>query len=69
MYEAATGQLPFDGPDVVSVAMKQVNEAPVPPRQINPDIDPQFEAHHHDARSQKNPERALRNRKRDEARD
>ena len=43
LYEAATGKLPFDGPDVVSVAMKQVNEAPVPPRQINPEIDPQFE--------------------------
>lgn len=43
LYEAATGQLPFDGPDVVSVAMKQVSEAPVPPRQVNPDIDPQFE--------------------------
>ena len=43
LYEAATGQLPFDGPDVVSVAMKQVSELPVPPRQINPDIDPQFE--------------------------
>ena len=43
MYEAATGQLPFDGPDVVSVAMKQVNEIPVPPREINPDIDPRFE--------------------------
>lgn len=44
LYEAATGQLPFDGPDVVSVAMKQVSEYPVPPRQINPNIDPQFEA-------------------------
>ena len=44
LYEAATGQLPFDGPDVVSVAMKQVSELPVPPRQINPNIDPQFEA-------------------------
>ena len=44
MYEAATGQLPFDGPDVVSVAMKQVSEAPVPPRQLNPDIDPMLEA-------------------------
>ncbi len=43
LYEAATGQLPFDGPDVVSVAMKQVSEAPVPPRQINPNIDPGFE--------------------------
>ena len=44
LYEAATGQLPFDGPDVVSVAMKQVSDLPVPPRQINPNIDPQFEA-------------------------
>lgn len=44
LYEAATGQLPFDGPDVVSVAMKQVSEYPVPPRQINPSIDPAFEA-------------------------
>ncbi len=44
LYEAATGQLPFDGPDVVSVAMKQVSDPPVPPRQINPNIDPQFEA-------------------------
>lgn len=43
LYEAATGQLPFDGPDVVSVAMKQVNELPVPPRKLNPNIDPQFE--------------------------
>ena len=43
LYEAATGQLPFDGPDVVSVAMKQVSEQPVPPRQLNPEIDPAFE--------------------------
>lgn len=43
LYEAATGQLPFDGPDVVSVAMKQVSETPVPPRQINPNIDMKFE--------------------------
>ena len=40
MYEAATGQLPFDGPDAVSVAMKQVSEAPIPPSQLNPEIDP-----------------------------
>ena len=44
MYEAATGQLPFDGPDAVSVAMKQVNEAPVPPREINPSISASLEA-------------------------
>lgn len=44
MYEAATGKLPFDGPDAVSVAMKQVQETPVPPNQIKPDIDPNLEA-------------------------
>ena len=44
LYEAATGQLPFDGPDAVSVAMRQVNEAPVPPSQINPEIHPDLEA-------------------------
>lgn len=44
LYESATGQLPFDAPDAVSVAMKQVNELPVYPREINPDIDPSLEA-------------------------
>ena len=44
LYEAATGQLPFDGPDAVSVAMKQVQEQPVPPSQVKPDISPDLEA-------------------------
>ena len=44
LYEAVTGQLPFDGPDSVSVAMKQVSEYPVAPRQVNPEIDPGLEA-------------------------
>ncbi|ACU94057.1 serine/threonine protein kinase [Cryptobacterium curtum DSM 15641] len=44
LYEAATGKLPFDGPDSVSVAMKQVSDAPVPPREVNPDLDPNLEA-------------------------
>ena len=44
LYEAATGQLPFDGPDAVSVAMKQVNEEPLPPSQVKPDIHPDLEA-------------------------
>jgi len=43
LYEAVTGRVPFDAPDAVAVALKQVNEIPVPPRQINPDIDPAFE--------------------------
>ena len=44
MYEAATGQLPFDGPDAMSVAMMQVQDEPILPSVINPDIDPAFES-------------------------
>jgi len=44
MYEAATGKLPFDGTDAITVALKQVNEQPVAPRRINPNIDPALEA-------------------------
>ncbi len=44
MYEASTGRLPFEGEDAVSVALKQVNEQPVPPRTINPNLDPTLEA-------------------------
>lgn len=43
LYEAATGKLPFDGPDAISVAMKQVNDNPALPSEINPDIDPDLE--------------------------
>ncbi|MBQ9021221.1 MAG: Stk1 family PASTA domain-containing Ser/Thr kinase [Eggerthellaceae bacterium] len=44
LYEAATGKLPFDGPDSVSVATKQVQDFPVPPTQVNPSVDPALEA-------------------------
>jgi serine/threonine-protein kinase len=44
LYEATTGRLPFEGTDSVSVAVKQVNEIPLAPRAINPDIDPTLEA-------------------------
>ena len=44
MYEAITGQLPFDGPDAVSVAMKQVSEKPKPLHEIFPNVDPVLEA-------------------------
>ena len=43
MYECATGRVPFDGDDAISVALKQVNELPVPPSQINPGEDPALE--------------------------
>ncbi|MBQ9069088.1 MAG: Stk1 family PASTA domain-containing Ser/Thr kinase, partial [Eggerthellaceae bacterium] len=44
LYEASTGKLPFEGPDSVSVATKQVQELPVPPSQVNPDINPALES-------------------------
>ncbi len=44
LYEAATGQLPFDGPDAVSVAMKQVNEQPPLPSELLPGINSDLEA-------------------------
>ncbi len=43
MYECATGRVPFDGDDAISVALKQVNELPVPPSQVNPRVDPALE--------------------------
>lgn len=43
MYECATGRVPFDGDDAISVALKQVNELPVPPSQMNPGVDPALE--------------------------
>lgn len=44
LYESVTGQLPFDGEDAVSVAIKQVEEEPLPPSHLNRNVDPAFEA-------------------------
>ena len=44
MYEAACGKVPFEGDDAISVALKQVNEIPVPPSQVNPAIDKALES-------------------------
>ena len=44
MYEAATGQVPFQGDDAISVALKQVNKPPSPPSQLNPAVDPSLES-------------------------
>lgn len=43
MYEAATGVVPFDGDDAITVALKQVNEQPIPPSQRNPRVDAALE--------------------------
>ena len=39
LYEAATGNVPFDADTPVAVALKQVNENPIRPSQLNPQID------------------------------
>ena len=44
MYRAATGRLPFEGDDWYEIARQHVEEPPPPPRSINPDISPGFEA-------------------------
>lgn len=38
LYEMLTAHLPFQGENPVAVAMKQVNEQPLPPSQLNPQI-------------------------------
>ena len=38
MYEMATGKLPFVSESAVSVAMMQINQTPVPPRKLNPEL-------------------------------
>ncbi|EPD78702.1 Stk1 family PASTA domain-containing Ser/Thr kinase [Atopobium sp. oral taxon 199] len=44
MYEASTGRVPFEGDDAISVALKQVNEAPQAPTLLNPSMDPILES-------------------------
>ena len=40
LYESLTGRVPFEAETAVAIALKQVSEPPVPPRQINPEIPP-----------------------------
>ena len=44
MYEMATGTLPFDGDNPVSIAMKHVHDMPPAPRTLNPAIPENLEA-------------------------
>jgi len=44
LYEALTGQVPFEGDSLVAVAMRQVHDAPPPMRQVKADISPRAES-------------------------
>lgn len=44
LYEMLTGQLPFNGETSVSIALKHLQEEPVPIRQLNQSIPPVLEA-------------------------
>lgn len=43
LYQMLTGRPPFEGDTPVSIAFKHVNEAPVPPREIDPSIPPHLD--------------------------
>jgi len=43
LYELLTGRVPFDAESPVSVALKQVSEAPIPPRELDPTLPPALE--------------------------
>ena len=43
LYELLTGRVPFDGESAVSIALKHVNEWPVPPSALNPAVTPELE--------------------------
>jgi eukaryotic-like serine/threonine-protein kinase len=43
LYEMLTGRVPFDADAAVTIALKHVSEAPVPPSSINPAVPPELE--------------------------
>jgi serine/threonine-protein kinase len=44
LYELLTGKVPFEADSAVTIALKQVSEAPIPPSQINPRVTPELES-------------------------
>jgi eukaryotic-like serine/threonine-protein kinase len=44
LYELLTGRVPFEGESAVTIALKQVNERPVPPSTFNRAVGPGLEA-------------------------
>jgi serine/threonine-protein kinase len=43
LYELLTGRVPFDADSAVTIALKHVSEAPVPPTKLNPGVPPELE--------------------------
>jgi eukaryotic-like serine/threonine-protein kinase len=44
LYELLTGRVPFEGESAVTIALKHVNERPVPPSHFNRAVTPELEA-------------------------
>ena len=44
LYELLTGRVPFEGESAVTIALKHVNERPIPPSQFNRGVTPELEA-------------------------
>lgn len=43
MYELVTGRRPFTAPDALSIGLKHMQETPIPPTWLNPNLPPQME--------------------------
>lgn len=43
LYEMVTGKVPFEGETPIAVALKHIQDEPVPPNQVNPLISPELE--------------------------
>jgi len=43
LYEMVTGKVPFEGETPIAVALKHIQDEPVPPGKINPQITPELE--------------------------
>ncbi|OLN33350.1 Stk1 family PASTA domain-containing Ser/Thr kinase [Desulfosporosinus metallidurans] len=44
LYELLTGKVPYDGETPIAIALKHLQEQPVPPSKLNPRIEKEFEA-------------------------
>lgn len=44
IYELLTGKVPYDGETPIAIALKHLQEQPLPPSKLNPKIEPELEA-------------------------